>query len=171
MGLGEETQDSKPQLTFVKYYRQVFSQSNASTPMKREYLTLATCLDLMLEGNVLKCLDVGVQRMKAVEQISQAVAANIANRLELIPPEVSALVSTEESRSAVVEFRREEKVRSSLKGKKGKENWDGWEPPLVKGEKGGKPKGGKDPKGKGWGNNPHAKRAPVQESAVVRVKE
>ena len=55
--------------------------------MKREYLTLACCLDAILEGDVLKCLDIGVQRMKSVEQISQGVSPAIANRLEIIPPE------------------------------------------------------------------------------------
>ena len=115
--LGEEDQEAGPRAVFVKYYRQVFANSGASAPMKREYLTLAMCLDSIIEGNILKCLDVGVQRLKAVEQISQGVMPSRANRLELILPEISALASTEESRTAATEHRREEKVRATWKGK------------------------------------------------------
>ena len=82
---GDSTEDRGPVPVFVKYYRQVFNHPGVSTPMKREYLTLAHCLDALLEGDVLRCLDVGVQRLKAVEQISQGVPPVMANRLELIP--------------------------------------------------------------------------------------
>ena len=117
-GLGEGSESPKPDPVFVRYYRQVFLQTGASFPMKREYLTLAMMLDSMLEGGILKSMDVAVQRLKAVEQISQGVPAQVANRLELIPPEMPTLASTEEARTAAQEHKREEKVRSA----RGKEN-------------------------------------------------
>ena len=171
--LGENIKHANPAPVFVKYYRQVFAQSGASTPMKREYLTLAMCLDAILEGNIMRCLDLGVQRMKSVEQISQGVPPQVANRLELILPETSALTSLEESRTAALEHRREDKIRSSWKGKgKSEAAWnrpygdDHW----GKGEKGGKPQKGKDQKGKTPGKWRPGKGQPSQDSEVVAVK-
>ena len=171
--LGENIKHSNPSPVFVKYYRQVFAHSGASTPMKREYLTLAMCLDAILEGNIMRCLDLGVQRMKSVEQISQGVPPQVANRLELILPETSALTSLEESRTAALEHRREDRIKTSWKGKGkgeaalnrtyGDDHWG-------KGEKGGKPQKGKDQKGKTSGKWRPGKGQPSQESEVVAVK-
>ena len=71
--LADLGEDVSKQAVFVRYFRQVFDHSGASTPMKGEYLTLAHCLDSILEGNVLRCLDIAIQRLKAVEQVSQGV--------------------------------------------------------------------------------------------------
>ena len=81
--MGEDPSSQTPLPVFVRYFRQVFDHSGASTPMKREYLTLAHCLDSLLEGNALRCLDIVVQRLRAVEQISQGVFSGTANRMEL----------------------------------------------------------------------------------------
>ena len=62
-GMGESEEPQTPKAVFVKYYQQVIAHAGASTPMKREYLTLAACLDAMLDGNILKSLDVAVQRL------------------------------------------------------------------------------------------------------------
>ena len=174
--IGESGGDHSPSPTFLKYYRQVFAHSGASTPMRREYLTLACCLDAILEGDVLKCLDIGVQRMKAVEQIGQGVSPAIANRLEIIPPEFSTLATTEESRSAAEEQRREDRVRASL-SQKGKGKWENswarpqWEDPSSKGDKGWKGGKGKDVKGKPAGKSRPPKGMPAAASEVVAVKE
>ena len=174
---GDSMEDRGPVPVFVKYYRQVFNHSGVSTPMKREYLTLAHCLDALLEGDVLRCLDVGVQRLKAVEQISQGVPPVMANRLELIPPDVSSLATAEESRTAAQEHRREEKVKASWTPPKGKGRWDhpwartAWEDVLTKGDKGGKAMKGKEGKGKPGGKGRPAKGAPAQASEVIAVKE
>ena len=48
MSVGESGEHQTPSPTFVKYYQQIFAHSGASTPMKREYLTLAVCLDSLL---------------------------------------------------------------------------------------------------------------------------
>ena len=121
----------------------------------------------------MKCLDLGVQRMKSVEQISQGVPPQVANRLELILPETSALASLEESRTAALEHRREDRIKMSWKGKGkgeaalnrtyGDDHWG-------KGEKGGKPQKGKDQKGKTAGKWRPGKGQPSQESEVVSVK-
>ena len=130
--VGEDAHGLTPRAAFVKYYRQIFMQSGASTPMKREYLTLATILDSILEGDILKAADFAIQRLKSIEQISQGVPPHLANRLELIAPEIAALASIEEAKTAAQEQRREDRVKTSWKGK---------------GDQGAK--GGKDPKGKG----------------------
>ena len=172
--VGEEAGNHAPSPVFVRYYRQVFAHSGASTPMKREYLTLATCLDSIIEGNILKCLDVGVQRLKAVEQMSLGAAAQLANRLELIPPETSVLASLEESRGAAQEHRREEKIRGSWKGKgKWESNWNRQvlEEQAFKWEKGSKSAKGKDPKGKPGGKGRPWKGQPAPASEVIPVKE
>ena len=169
--LAEEDSERKPAPTFLKYYRQVFPHSGASTPMRRVYLTLACCLDAILEGNVLKCLDIGVQRLKAVEQISHGVSPSIANRLEIVPAETSSLASMEESKTAAQEQRREDKVRASLTPK-GKGKWETpwsrqqWEDPPAKGDK-----GWKQPKGKFAGKGRPQKGAPAGVREVVAVKE
>ncbi|CAE7720218.1 unnamed protein product, partial [Symbiodinium microadriaticum] len=172
IGEGEDAQT--PKAVFVKYYRQVIAHSGASTPMKREYLTLATCLDAMLEGSILKSLDVAVQRLKSIEQISQGIPPQFANRLELIPAEVATLASTEESRTAVQEQRREEKVRSSWVPK-GKGKMDSfwhrpWEDVAPKGDKGSK-SGKGNQKGKApWKGRP-PKGVPAAASEVIQLKE
>ncbi|OLP90373.1 Protein aardvark [Symbiodinium microadriaticum] len=144
--LGEESAHQTPRPVFVRYFRQVFDHSGASTPMKREYLTLAHCLDSLLEGNVLKCLDIAVQRLKAVEQISQGVHPGTANRMEIIPAEGFSLASAEEKRTVAQEHRRELKTNSNLNSW-GPHSWyprgKGGGKPIaddagVKGEKGGK---------------------------------
>ncbi|CAE7467035.1 unnamed protein product [Symbiodinium natans] len=139
MGVGEDARNREARPVFVKYFRQVFSPSCNSPPMRREYLTLATCVDCIVEGSVLKMVDYAVQRMKALEQIAQGASPHLANRLELIPAEVSALASTEEARSAAQEQRREDKARSSW-APRGKGKWDqpwgkgAWEESNPKGQ-------------------------------------
>ena len=175
--LGEDMAEQQPIPVFVRYFRQVFDHPGVSAPMKREYLTIAHCLDSLLEGNVLKCLDIGVQRLKAVEQISQGVHPGTANRLELIPADVFALASPEEKRTVAQEQRRELKTTWGLNSwnsgpwaQKGK----GWGKPLgeepgAKIDKGGKSGKGKD-KGKPWGKTRHPKGVPAASTEVVRFR-
>ena len=174
--LGEDGEVQKPLPVFVRYYRQICAHSGASTPMKREYLTLAVCLDSIIEGSILKCLDVGVQRLKSLEQMSQGMPAHVANRLELVPQETGGLASTEESRTITQEQRREDKVRTSW-SQKGKGKPDlGWprtsgEDVVQKGDKGGKSGKGKDPKGKPLGKWRIPKGGNAIASEVVAVKD
>ncbi|CAE7698386.1 unnamed protein product, partial [Symbiodinium sp. KB8] len=177
--LGEESAHQTPRPVFVRYFRQVFDHSGASTPMKREYLTLAHCLDSLLEGNVLKCLDIAVQRLKAVEQISQGVHPGTANRMEIIPAEGFSLASAEEKRTVAQEHRRELKTNSNLNSW-GPHSWyprgKGGGKPIaddagVKGEKGGKGGKSKDGKGKPGGKWRPPKGVPAPTSEVVRSGE
>ena len=172
--MGEDPSSQTPLPVFVRYFRQVFDHSGASTPMKREYLTLAHCLDSLLEWNVLRCLDIAVQRLKAVEQISQGVSPGTANRMEIKPADVFSLASSEEKRTVAQEHRRELKTTLNLNSwsPRGK----GWGKPMAedsgaKGEKGGK--GGKTKEGKGklGGKWRPPKGAPAPTSEVVQVKE
>ncbi|CAE7224807.1 unnamed protein product [Symbiodinium pilosum] len=175
MEMGEDSSSQKPVPVFVRYFRQVFNHSGASAPMKREYLTLAHCLDSILEGNVLKLLDIAVQRLKAVEQISQGVSPATANRLELIPAEMFSLASAEEKRTEAQEQMREMKTSWNLNSwnpsswnPKGK----GWGKPQVedsgaKGDKNSKGGKAKDQKGKPGGKWRPPKGVPALSSEVV----
>ena len=179
MEMGEDSSSQKPVPVFVRYFRQVFNHSGASAPMKREYLTLAHCLDSILEGNVLKLLDIAVQRLKAVEQISQGVSPATANRLELIPAEMFSLASAEEKRTEAQEQMREMKTSWNLNSwnpsswnPKGK----GWGKPQVedsgaKGDKNSKGGKAKDQKGKPGGKWRPPKGVPALSSEVVPVKD
>ena len=75
-----------------------------------------------IEGGILKSMDVAVQRLKAVEQISQGVPAQVANLLELIPPEIghSCLNRKGKDGSPGAQARRE--VEICLDPQKGKKN-------------------------------------------------
>lgn len=57
-----------------KYYRQQILQSGSmsSKPMRREFQSLAILLDCLVEGNVLRAMDICMQRMKSLELMSQA---------------------------------------------------------------------------------------------------
>ena len=99
-----------------------------------EALTLRTAVDLLIEGHVLKALDVAVQRVKSLEMMSKDTAAETACRAEVLKDR-GALYSQAEASSALNEsrgFAAKEKGTANLNWEKG--SW-----------KGGK---GKDAKGK-----------------------
>ena len=63
----------------------------------RELVTLATALDELLENNTLRCLDLLMQRFKAVEASLQDGGWSLARHYELIPPH-GAQLSREDER-------------------------------------------------------------------------
>ena len=77
-------------LRVLSYLNQIVL--NAHPPSKigirahRELLTLATALDELLDSNNLRCLDILMQRFKAVEASLQDSGWNLARHYELIPP-------------------------------------------------------------------------------------
>ena len=64
---------------------------------RRELVTLATALDELLENNTLRCLDLLMQRFKAVEASLQDGGWSLARHYELIPPH-GAQLSREDER-------------------------------------------------------------------------
>ena len=64
-----------------QYYRQSLAGPG------REGLTLCWAIDLALQGRMAECVDALVQRLKSVEMVLQGSAWQIAQRLEVLPPE------------------------------------------------------------------------------------
>ena len=87
----------------------------------RELVTLATSLDYLLSSQNLQCLDVLMQRFKAVELSIQDGSWNLARHFELIPPSAAQL-SREEERSLAskAEARRIKLAEAMTKGNKNK---------------------------------------------------
>ena len=144
-GVGESANELAVSPVMLKYFRQVLLTSNLTKSMQKESLTLCTALDLILEGRILRSMDVLVQRLKAIEMVSRGASWDLAERIEIIK-ERSSLFSQAEASSALAEAKRERSVswgmqsqwtQDGWKGKGGKGDWakDGLKKGL-KGEKG-----------------------------------
>ena len=118
---GEEWQGQR----VLAYLNQiVFSNhppSKIGVRAHRELITLGTCLDHLLTGQRLQCLDVLMQRLKAVEMSIQDGNWNLARHFELIPPSAAQL-SQEAERSLAhkAELRRLKLTEAAAKMSKGK---------------------------------------------------
>ena len=155
----------------MKYFRQQVVQSGAmpSKPMRREFQTLATCLDSLVEGNVLGATDICMQRMKSLELMAQGGSPETAMKVEVLLPDTARLLSAGEGHNAAQEQRTSERLETQLRGSAGGNRWmSRWEPP--KGDRKGDGKGegkkgeGKD-KGKRWeGGKPAAQTQAVAPS-------
>ena len=87
----------------------------------RELITLGTCIDHLLESQTLQCLDVLMQRLKAVELSIQDGNWNLARHFELIPPSAAQLSQEEERAMAhKAEMRRLKLSEATAKMSKGK---------------------------------------------------
>lgn len=80
-------------------------------PMKRECQTLAFLGDLLLQGQAAGALDVVGQRLKALEQSSQGIHFTIAQKIELVPQELTQITSNVETLEAGKLTREDAKVR------------------------------------------------------------
>eukprot|EP00435_Cladocopium_sp_Y103_P029073 s976_g7.t1 len=102
-----------------------------SAPMLQEALTISTCLDGLLRGQVAWTADILGQRLKSLESLSRGTHWKVARQLELINSEPQSITGETEGLNAARAAREEERLRSSLskggesrqtsKGKKGKE--------------------------------------------------
>ena len=125
----------------VQYYRQALAPRLQGGP-GREGLTLCWAIDLALQGRMAECVDALVQRLKSVEMVSQGSAWQIAQRLEVLPPERPLLSSRGEAKEAIREQKEDQKTRSEASKGKGKsDNWQ-WRDYGSEGK-------GKEAKGKG----------------------
>lgn len=126
----------------------------------RELRTLATCIDFLCQNDPLRCLDVLVQRVKALEVAHQQGSWNQASQLELVLADGQSAVFRPELKAAQAEVREDMKLSQ---GPSRRLRWRSWnEDPGVaeqsksEGDKGGDqppvnapPKGGRKGKGKG----------------------
>ena len=96
--LSELGTDDKPGVLkpcALAYFRQHLARK-ASGPAQRELLSLATCIDLLLNGNPAASMDVMVQRFKSCESTLAGCHWSVAQKLELTPPENVMLTPIQE---------------------------------------------------------------------------
>ena len=130
----------------IQYYRQAMAPRLQGAP-SREALTLCFAIDLILQGRVAESADCLVQRLKSIEMVSQGAAWQIAQRLEVLPPERPALSSRSEAKEAIREQKAESKTKSEASQAKGK--GEGWKNSSWNESGGDASRKGKEAKGKG----------------------
>lgn len=130
-GNWEKEDSSLPPIT-LKYIRAVI-QPKVSGGALREVMTLGTILDQMLMGRISEAADTAMQRLKAIERVSQGGSWSTTDKLELIG-NMSPQISTRGELAAAV---KETKLDQQSKGAG----------PSYKGK--GYPQEGKGKKGKG----------------------
>lgn len=145
-------EDSVPPIA-IHYFRTVL-QPRMTGGIARESLTLSMMVDMALQGRVAESVDIGIQRLKALELISRGTDFRVAQRLELCPLELDAMASSTERREALQENKEEAKLK--FQSGKGGDYWKGeWKGGKGWGKKGDGKKGKKGgEKGDDRGKNP-----------------
>lgn len=146
--MGQDIEENSPiQPVALQFYRQILREK-LSPIMSREVMNLATVIDALLEGRVAFPADVAIQRVKALEAISNGASWVVAQRYELCPPDLGQLASTSEAAAAARETKEEIRSRTLQKG-----GWDSnqtpWRGAKGDGKKGEGKKGGDKGKNKG----------------------
>ena len=108
--IGTEDRPGTLKACALAYFRQQLSRK-ASGPAQRELLSIATAVDMMLNGNAAGALDVLIQRFKSCETMLAGCHWTVAQRLELAPAEGILLTPNEE----MVHARRDIYEESRLK--------------------------------------------------------
>eukprot|EP00438_Fugacium_kawagutii_P001216 Skav223412 [mRNA] locus=scaffold350:144601:146855:- [translate_table: standard] len=135
----------------LQYHRQKM-EAKLSGGAARECLTLSWGLDLLLAGKVASCADALSQRIKSLELAANGSSWQVAQRIEVVPPERGQLSSRTEANVAAKENQEELKARLLDRGGKGKGRGDGAYPSWKGGgktkseDKGGRGKGKKGEK-------------------------
>ena len=143
--MGQELEENSPiQPVALQFYRQILKEK--LTPiMSREVMNLCTVIDALLEGKVAFATDVAIQRVKALEAISNGASWAVAQRYELCPPDLGQIASTSEAAAAAKETKEEVRARALQRGV-----WETpWRGQKGEGEKGKSKKGQEKGKGKG----------------------
>lgn len=114
----------------LQFYRQVLKEK-LSPIMSREVMNLCTVIDALLDGRVAFATDVAIQRVKALEAISNGASWVVAQRYELCPPDLGQIASTSEAAAAARETKEEARARTLQRGA-----WEGGPAPWrgAKGE-------------------------------------
>ena len=130
----------------IQYYRQAMAPRLQGAP-SREALTLCFAIDLILQGRVAESADCLVQRLKSIELVSQGAAWQIAQRLEVLPPERPVISTRSEAKEAIREQKEESKTKSEASQSRGK--GDGWKSGSWTESGADANRKGKDQKGRG----------------------
>lgn len=93
-------------------------------PLK-EALTWGSCLDLMLQARPAEACDYMMQRLKALERISQGNSWQSSEKLELAPRQLPQISSFAEVNDANRELKLEGSIRGSSYGAKGSNSGKG----------------------------------------------
>ena len=90
------------------------SKSELSHHTLREFVTLASAMDALLEGETAKAGDILIGRFKALEEATKEGSWRIAQEFEVIPQEDEDLVGHEERYRAASLQLRSSKLRSYM---------------------------------------------------------
>lgn len=145
-GLWNEEDRSLPPVA-MKYIRSTL-QGKMSGGALKETMTLGTIIDLLMMGRVSEAADVGMQRLKSLERISQGSSWTSTEKLELVGS-LSPHISTRgEMTAAVKEVKLDQSAKGSVLPYKGKGFSQESKGKKGKGEEKGKSKkGGEGDKG------------------------
>lgn len=128
----------------LRYVRSQLGGKLTGAPLK-EALTLGSCLDLMLQARPAEACDYMMQRLKALERISQGNSWQSSEKLELAPHQLPQISTFAEVKDANRELKLEGTSRSPGFGAKGSNSGKGKKGKTE--DKGkGKRKGGDAPK-------------------------
>eukprot|EP00435_Cladocopium_sp_Y103_P068171 s180_g31.t1 len=135
-GLWKEEDSSLPPIA-MRYVRSTL-QAKLSGGALREALTLASMMDLMMMGRMSEAADLGMQRLKSIERVSQGSPWSSTEKLELIgtlSPQISTrgeltaaqkeLRLDQQSKGGTPQYKGKGVAAPDFKGKKGPENGKG----------------------------------------------
>lgn len=125
----QESSKALPAVT-LRYVRSTLGSRLNGGPLK-EAITLASALDLLLQGRCAESADMMVQRLKSMERVSQGTSWSSAEKMELAPALNPQMSSRSEMEAANKEARQDYKAKGGAtttfqtkstfgKGKKGK---------------------------------------------------
>lgn len=104
-------------LRVLAYLNQIVLTNNPPAKIgiraHRELVTLCTCLDLLMSGESVRCMDVLTQRLKAVEASVLDGNWNLARHYELIPPAGAQLSHESERELAQKREMRQQKLKEA----------------------------------------------------------
>ena len=115
---GDGGQEEWSQRRVMAYINQVLLQQGGLQGIglrnQREAVTLGTCLDHLLSGDLPALGDTLMQRLKALESSIQDQGWQSARHLEIIPPQAASLASMEEKDRAAKQELRMIKLRGAM---------------------------------------------------------
>ena len=139
----------------LAYFRQHVSKRSTG-PAQRELLSIATSIDMMLNGNAAGAMDILVQPFKSVESTVTGCHWTVAQRLEVVPPDNVQLTPAQEMQDARRNVYEESRLRWLAAQPDGRSATT-----AGKGANRTKGEGKEPPKGTGkgrWGKGPQGKQ-------------
>ena len=100
---------------FVRYYHTHLARMNLGPRAEREFLTLASIVDSLIQGKAPEAMDIAVQRLKAVESAATGTLPwEVAAQMELTELRKPSTISRREQELAAREQLKDLKVRQLL---------------------------------------------------------